>query len=64
MDRENNMKEFKGMDEDMPTQGAGSEFGRERREEARRKKYGIIAKKYNPENQPWIMRIPGKPEKK
>lgn len=35
--------------------GAGSEFGREQREEARRKKYGINVKKYRPEDQPWIL---------
>merc|ERR1719278_242488 len=38
MIRENNKKEFKGPDEDMPKYGAGSEYGREEREEARRKK--------------------------
>ena len=65
MDRENNMREFQpGADEDMPTSGAGSEFGRERREEARRKKFGIISKKYKPEDQPWLLRVAGKQEKK
>jgi len=39
----------------MPKFGAGSEYGKEQREEARRKKYGIISKKYKPEDQPWII---------
>lgn len=64
MERENNMKEFKGLDEEMPRYGAGSEFGREQREEARRKKYGINVKKYRPEDQPWILGVSGKNGKK
>jgi len=56
MERENNMKEFKGTDEDQPKYGAGSEFGREAREEARRKKLGIIQRKYKPDDQPWILK--------
>jgi len=59
MERENNMKEFKA-DEDQPKFGAGSEFGREQREESRRKKYGIMTKKYNPEDQPWLLKLNGK----
>ena len=59
MERENNLKEFNlshdiGM---MPKFGAGSEFGREQKEEARKKKYGIMVKKYNPEDQPWILKL-------
>jgi transcription initiation factor TFIIF subunit alpha len=64
MERENNMKEFKGFDEDMPKFGAGSEFNRDLREEARRKKFGIIARKYKPEAQPWILKSGGKAGKK
>lgn len=65
MERENNLKDFKGcIDEDMPKYGAGSEFGREAREEARRKKYGIMSKKYNPDDQPWILKYGGKAGKK
>uniref|UniRef100_T1JLI2 Transcription initiation factor IIF subunit alpha n=1 Tax=Strigamia maritima TaxID=126957 RepID=T1JLI2_STRMM len=63
MERENNMKDFK-TDEDMPKFGAGSEYGREQREEARRKKYGITLKKYNTEDQPWILKPGGKAGKK
>ncbi|XP_059081020.1 general transcription factor IIF subunit 1-like [Tigriopus californicus] len=64
MVRENNKKEYRGFGEEMPKEGAGSEFGREQREEARRKKYGINAKKYNPDDQPWLMRIGSKKEGK
>ncbi|XP_045616952.2 general transcription factor IIF subunit 1 isoform X1 [Procambarus clarkii] len=64
MERENNLKEFKSQEEEMPKFGAGSEFGREQREEARRKKYGINVKKYKPEDQPWILSIAGKNGKK
>ncbi|XP_070535833.1 general transcription factor IIF subunit 1-like [Ptychodera flava] len=59
MERENNLREFK-TETDTPTYGAGSEFGKERRQEARRKKYGVITKNYNPEDQPWILRHGGK----
>ncbi len=52
MVRENNRKEYVRED-GMPKFGAGSEFGRDLREEARRKKYGIVSKKYNPDAQPW-----------
>ena len=64
MERENNLKEFKGLDEETPKFGAGSEFNREQKEEARRKRYGIIAKKYKPEAQPWILKVGGKSGKK
>ncbi|XP_055377506.1 general transcription factor IIF subunit 1 isoform X2 [Condylostylus longicornis] len=64
MERENNMKEFKTLDEDMPKFGAGSEYNRDLREEVRRKKFGIIAKRYKPEAQPWILKVGGKSGKK
>ncbi|XP_050355237.1 general transcription factor IIF subunit 1 [Nymphalis io] len=64
MERENNIKEFKGIEEDMPKFGAGSEYGRDMREEARRKKFGIISRKYKPEDQPWILKVGGKTGKK
>lgn len=64
MERENNMKEYKGFDEEMPKFGAGSEFGRDAREEARRKKFGINSKKYKPDNQPWILKSGGTTNKK
>ncbi|CAG9836703.1 unnamed protein product [Diabrotica balteata] len=64
MERENNMKEFKGVDEEVPKFGAGSEFGREAKEEARRKKLGIVARKYKAEDQPWILKSYGSTVKK
>ncbi|ALC47011.1 TfIIFalpha, partial [Drosophila busckii] len=64
LERENNMKEFRGMDEEQPKFGAGSEYNRDQREEARRKKFGIIARKYRPEAQPWILKVGGKTGKK
>lgn len=57
MERENNMREFKNGEEDQPKYGAGSEYNRDAKEEARRKKFGIISKKYNPEAQPWILKL-------
>uniref|UniRef100_A0A8D0LBC8 Transcription initiation factor IIF subunit alpha n=1 Tax=Sphenodon punctatus TaxID=8508 RepID=A0A8D0LBC8_SPHPU len=46
-------------EEELPESGAGSEFNRKLREEARRKKYGIILKEFKPEDQPWILKNPG-----
>ena len=64
MVRENNRKE-KAQDDEMPEYGAGSEYGRAQREEARRKKYGFVAsKKYDPDAQPWLMRVGNKKEGK
>lgn len=48
----------------MPKFGAGSEYNRDLREEAKRKRAGIIAKKYSPEAQPWILKSGGKSGKK
>uniref|UniRef100_A0A673MG58 Transcription initiation factor IIF subunit alpha n=1 Tax=Sinocyclocheilus rhinocerous TaxID=307959 RepID=A0A673MG58_9TELE len=39
---------------------AGSEFGKKQREEARRKKYGIVTKEFKVEDQPWILKVNGK----
>lgn len=64
MERENNLKEFLRPEDEQPKFGAGSEFGREAKEEARRKKYGIVSKKYRPEDQPWILKAGGKTGKK
>lgn len=64
LERENNMRDMRGMDEDMPRFGAGSEYNRDFREEVRRKKYGITMKKYKPEAQPWILKVDGKNGKK
>lgn len=63
MVRENNRKE-RHEQEEMPEFGAGSEYGRAQKEEARRKKYGFVSKKYNPDAQPWLMRVGNKKEGK
>lgn len=49
-----------GIEEEIPKFGAGSEYNREAREEAKRKRAGIVAKKYQPEAQPWILKSGGK----
>lgn len=64
MERENNMREFRLNDEETPKFGAGSEYNREQKEELRRKKYGVTARKYKPESQPWILKVGGKSGKK
>ncbi|XP_023588860.1 general transcription factor IIF subunit 1-like [Trichechus manatus latirostris] len=51
-------------DEELPESGAGSEFNRRLREEARRKKYGIVLKEFRPEDQPWLLRVNGKAGRK
>lgn len=63
MERENNLKE-RIQEEEIPAYGAGSEFGREQREEARRKKYGMASKNYKPDDQPWLLKIGGKTGRK
>lgn len=59
LERENNLREYKSAHnlDTMPKFGAGSEYGREQKEEARRKKFGINIKKYNPNDQPWLMKV-------
>ncbi|XP_009074505.1 PREDICTED: general transcription factor IIF subunit 1, partial [Acanthisitta chloris] len=47
-------------EEELPESGAGSEFHRRLREEARRRKHGIILREFRPEEQPWILRVNGK----
>ena len=64
MERENNLKDFKGREEELPKFGAGSEFGREAREEARKKKFGVSSRKYKADDQPWIIKANGKGGKK
>ncbi|XP_028014920.1 general transcription factor IIF subunit 1 isoform X2 [Eptesicus fuscus] len=51
-------------EEELPESGAGSEFNRKLREEARRKKYGIVLKEFRPEDQPWLLRVNGKSGRK
>ncbi|KAI1289821.1 General transcription factor IIF subunit 1 [Halotydeus destructor] len=69
LERENNQKEYKAShqvfgDDETPKFGAGSEFGREAKEEARKKKYGGRGKTYNPDDQPWLLRVNGKSGKR
>lgn len=47
MERENNMRDNR-MEEAIPKFGAGSEYNRDMKEELRRKKFGISARKYKP----------------
>ncbi|KAM4749543.1 general transcription factor IIF subunit 1 [Rhinophrynus dorsalis] len=51
-------------DEELPDSGAGSEFHRKQREEARRKKYGIILREFKIEDQPWVLKVNGKAGRK
>lgn len=44
--------------------GAGSEFRREEKEEARKKRLGFLSRHYNPDDQPWILKSGGKNGKK
>ena len=66
MVRENNEKILKSTrpEDDDPKFGAGSTFGKDEKEIARLKKLGITRKVYNPEAQPWLMRVGGKGGKK
>jgi len=60
MVRENNQKTFNtNQVDDSPKFGAGSAFGKDAKEEARRLKLGIRSRKYNSEAQPWLMKIGG-----
>jgi len=61
MVRENNQKILNQQpQDDDPKFGAGSVFGKDVKEEARRKKLGITRRVYDPEAQPWLMRVGGK----
>ncbi|XP_044129694.1 general transcription factor IIF subunit 1 [Bufo gargarizans] len=51
-------------DEEMPDSGAGSEYNRKQRDEARRRKYGIILREFKIEDQPWMLRVNGKAGRK
>ena len=41
---------------EQPLTGEGSEYGRQRREEARRRKRGYAARKEDPDNMPWVLK--------
>ncbi|CEF62312.1 General transcription factor IIF subunit 1 [Strongyloides ratti] len=57
MERDDNRKLYMNDTEQLPEFGAGSEYGRAAREEARRKKLGRRLKNYILDNQPWKMTI-------
>ncbi|XP_043841519.1 general transcription factor IIF subunit 1-like [Dromiciops gliroides] len=50
--------------EEMPEYGAGSEFKRKLRDDAKRKKYGRVTKAFKPEDQPWLLKVNGKTGKR
>ncbi|XP_025423623.1 general transcription factor IIF subunit 1-like [Sipha flava] len=58
MERDINKVDGKFAEEDMPKFGAGSEFGREARQEARKRRYG--GNKKVSESSPWILKVGGK----
>lgn len=65
MVRENNQKYINTFQtEETPKFGAGSAFGKDAKEEARRKKLGIVSRKYRSEAQPWLLKVGGKTGKK
>ena len=41
--------------ETMPKAGAGSEYNRDNKELARRRKFGYMPKKVSPEDLPWVL---------
>ncbi len=51
-------------EEETPEGAAGSEFGKKQREEARRKKFGIVTREFKAEDQPWILKVNGKAGKR
>uniref|UniRef100_A0A3Q1C6K6 Transcription initiation factor IIF subunit alpha n=1 Tax=Amphiprion ocellaris TaxID=80972 RepID=A0A3Q1C6K6_AMPOC len=63
MERDMSARRIYGEDE--TTEGAaGSEFGKKQREEARRKKFGIVTREFKVEDQPWILKVNGKAGKR
>lgn len=63
MERDMSARRIYG-EEEMADSAAGSEFGKKQREEARRKKYGIVTKEFKMEDQPWILKVNGKAGKR
>lgn len=56
MAREDNASVYVNPD-DQPKSGVGSEFGKQTRDEARRKKLGYDSKRYKREDQPWLLNV-------
>ncbi|XP_017161606.1 general transcription factor IIF subunit 1 [Poecilia reticulata] len=63
MERDMSARRIYG-EEETPESGAGSEFGKKQREEARRKKFGIVTREFKVEDQPWILKVNGKAGKR
>ena len=42
--------------EELPETGEGSEYGRKRREEARRRRRGYRMREADPDDQPWVLK--------
>lgn len=63
MERDMSARRIYG-EEETPDGAAGSEFGKKQREEARRKKYGIVTREFKVEDQPWILKVNGKAGKR
>ncbi len=42
--------------DDNPEEGEGSEFGKKRREEVRKRKRGYNIRRANPDDQPWVLK--------
>ena len=56
MERENNVTlQSNGFKEETPSLGAGTEYGKEQRAEARRRRSGTNPKNHKPEDQPWMI---------
>ncbi|MEQ2215397.1 General transcription factor IIF subunit 1 [Xenoophorus captivus] len=63
MERDMSARRIYG-EEETTESGAGSEFGKKQREEARRKKFGIVTREFKVEDQPWILKVNGKAGKR
>lgn len=63
MERDMSARRIYG-EEETQEGAAGSEFGKKQREEARRKKFGIVTKEFKVEDQPWILKVNGKAGKR
>ncbi|XP_062294468.1 general transcription factor IIF subunit 1 [Scomber scombrus] len=63
MERDMSARRIYG-EEESAEGAAGSEFGKKQREEARRKKFGIVTREFKAEDQPWILKVNGKAGKR
>ncbi|XP_029997737.1 general transcription factor IIF subunit 1 isoform X2 [Sphaeramia orbicularis] len=63
MERDMSARRIYG-EEETAEGAAGSEFGKKQREEARRKKFGIVTREFKVEDQPWILKVNGKAGKR